>query len=332
MLLQNRDKSRAVVSFFVCAILISGSIFVLLFRQRILDQITVWQFQPTSEITTLTDRLGLNNDGKLIFFASQPQLSSQNYFNEVCSRIENTTSILGCYSDYRIYIYNVVDEKLDGIREVTAAHEMLHAVFQRMNDTEKAELAKLLEAEYKKLENIQEFVDLIDFYARTEPGERTNELHSVIGTSVATISSELESHYSKYFSDRQQVVGFYAKYNGVFQDLNDRAKILMDQLNNLSINIPSRSSQYNLDVQTLNADIIIFNNRAKSGYYASQWQFNVDRSALEARVVGIDLVRDSINADINNYNSILTEYNSIASESKKLFNSMDSTLVEAPSV
>lgn len=331
MLLQRREKSRIIISFIVCAILISGSFFILFFRQRILDQITVWQFKPTAEITTLTDRLGLNDDGKLIFFASQPQLNSSSDFNNVCKRIEYTTSILGCYSNYQIYIYNVTDAKLDGIREVTAAHEMLHAVYQRMTEAEKANITPLLEAEYKKLSTNKDFVNLIDSYARTEPGERINELHSVIGTSVAKINPLLEDHYSQYFSDRQAIVRFYVKYNGVFQDLNDRAKVLADQLNALSISIPAKSSQYNLDVQTLNSDINMFNSRAESGYF-TQSKFNTEKAILEARVVGIDSTRDSINSDTVNYNAILSEYNSIASESKKLFNSIDSTLIEAPLV
>lgn len=332
MLLQKRNKSRTIASFIVCVILIAGTFFILLFRQRILDQITVWQFKPAQEISILTDRLGLNNNGKLIFYASQPELDSSNYFNKVCNRIEYTTSILGCYSNFRIYIYNVTDVKLDGIREVTAAHEMLHAVFQRMSDAEKTELGVLLEAEYKKLENDKDFVGLIDFYARTEPGERINELHSVIGTSVASIDPALEAHYSQYFSSRQLVVQLYVKYNGVFKDLNDRAKILIDQLNVLSTDIPTRSSQYNSDVQTLNSDIKLFNNRVESGYFKTQWQFDNERAILESRAAGINLVRDGINTDISNYNSLLIEYNSIASESKKLSNSIDSTLMEAPSV
>jgi len=332
MLLQKRNKSRAVVSFIVCVILITGTFFILLFRQRILDQIIVWQFRPAQEISILTDKLGLNNNGKLIFYASQPELDSSNYFNEVCNRIEYTTSILGCYNNFRIYIYNVTDVKLDGIREVTAAHEMLHAVFQRMSNTEKTEVGVLLEAEYKKLENDKDFVDLIDFYAQTEPGERINELHSVIGTSVASIDPVLEAHYSQYFSNRQLVVRLYTKYNGVFQDLNDHAKVLTDQLNALSISIPARSSQYNLDVQTLNSDINIFKSRTENHYYTSQWQLNVDQSALNARIDEMNTTMINIEDEINNYKTILTEYNSIASESRKLFNSMDSKLVETPSV
>ena len=40
------------------------------------------------------------------------------------------TAVLGCYANREISIFNVTDQRLDGIREVTAAHEMLHA--QRM--------------------------------------------------------------------------------------------------------------------------------------------------------------------------------------------------------
>lgn len=332
MLQQRRSKGKIVVNFIVCVALVSVSIFILLFKQHILDQIIIWQFHPTTEVSTLANRIGLSDDGKFVFLVSRPELDSSANFNKVCSRIETTTSILGCYSNFRIYIYNVTDTKLDGIREVTAAHEMLHAAYQRMSTAEKAKVDLLLEAEYKKLQTNKDFVNLMTFYARTEPGERDNELHSIIGTVVGSIDPALEAYYNQYFSNRQAVVVLYAKYNGVFQDLTDRAKVLADQLNALVISIPASSTQYNLDVQTLNSDITAFNKRVEDGDFISQGQSNTEQTALVARVDNIGATRTSINNDIDSYNAILVEYNSIASESKQLYNSMDSTLVPVPSV
>ncbi len=77
-------------------------------------------------------------------------------------------AILGCYVTQRIYIYDVKDAKLDGIREVTAAHEMLHAAYERMSSSEQTKVNALLEVEYEKLRNDKDLAERMAFYARTE--------------------------------------------------------------------------------------------------------------------------------------------------------------------
>jgi len=335
MLPKKKSKNRIVLNLVICFILLALSALVILFRQRIIDQISVLQFEPTSEILSLTNRLGLSSEGKFYFYASHPELESAADFNQSCNqtnKIENTTSVLGCFTSSRIYIYNVTDEKLNGIREVTAAHEMLHAVYQRLDDSEKNKLTNLLEAEYKKLSSDANFADLMAFYDKTEPGEKYNELFSVIGTTVADIDPLLESYYDKYFSDRQAIVNYNKAYNGVFKDLSDQATALSSQLDVLSKNIPTETAQYNADVNTLNADIDLFNARAAAGDFGSLNQFYLERANLESRVSAINDTRASVNADIDKYNSLLDKYNSIALESQQLYNSIDSKLAEAESV
>lgn len=305
---------------------------IIIFRQRIIDQISIWQFTPSDEIVALVDRIKFSDEGKFYFYTSHPELESAADFNKSCNRIESTTSILGCFNNFKIYIYNVTDTRLDGIREVTASHEMLHAVYQRLSQNEKTELNKLLENEYEKLSNDSSFVELIAFYEKTEPGERYNELFSVVGTTVADLDSELRVYYDKYFSDRQTIVAYNNKYNGVFKDLSDQASSLATTLNTLSETISTNSEKYNADVEILNDDIDSFNERAELGNFKSLSQFYSERSIIEARVDAINLTRQSINEDINTYNSTLVNYNSIALESQQLYDSIDSILAEAESI
>lgn len=328
---QKYSKATAASTFLVCCVLSAISLLLIINKQHVIDQITVWQYNPTSEISALVDRAGMSNYGKFLYLASQPKLDATQDFNVECDRVENITSILGCYSNYRIYIYDVTDPQLDGIREVTATHETLHAAYARMNNDEKSKVDALLEIEYKKLENDKNFTERMAFYDRTEPGQRDNELHSVIGTEVVDINPVLEAHYSEYFSDRQKVVALNTKYSSVFQELENRANKLSEQLNELASSVSDRVSQYNIKVKALNSDIITFNNRVDSGKI-SQEQFNYERFVLTTRVSDLDAMRTSINNDIKTYDSILAEYNSIASQSKKLNNIIDSTLAPAPSI
>ncbi len=323
---------RALVSLGIVIACGVGASAILLNRQHILDQIAVWQYQPSSDIASLADRAGMNDGGKFLYYASQPKLDGTQTFNNECQRIETSSAILGCYVNSRIYIYNVTDSQLDGIREVTAAHEMLHAAYQRMGDDEKKTVDALLEAEYTKLANDPDFQERMAFYARTEPAERDNELHSIIGTEVASISPELEAHYSHYFTNRQQVVALSQKYKSAFTNLTNQASQLATELDTLASRISAQSAQYNADVKTLNADIAAFNQQAASGGFLSQGQFNSQRATLLARVSALDAERDAINSDIATYNSKLATYNGIATQSEQLYNSINSTLAPAPSV
>ena len=332
MLQRKYSKATVVLNVIICALLLLMSYLIIVNRQYIVDQVVVWQFKSTSQLDNLVDRSGMNDYGKFLFHASQPNLDATQAFNDECDRIENTTSILGCYKNYRIYIYDISDAQLDGIREVTATHETLHAAYERLSTSEQTRVNALLEAEYSKLATNKDYTERMAFYARTEPGERYNELHSVIGTEVTDISPELETYYSKYFSDRQKVVALNTKYSSVFINLKNRANTLATQLNALSTSINSQSAEYNSDVQVLNKDITLFNSRANSGSFTSQPQFNTERSALSLRVTAINTLRDSVNNDIATYSSTLKEYNSIATESKTLYNTIDSTLAPATSV
>jgi len=321
-------KLSSVIGLFLAIALIIGYIN----RQYIIDQAIVWAFKPTAGVVNLADRSGMNDGGKFLYLASQPQIQESQDFNLSCSRIEAVTSILGCYSNGQIYVYNVTDPQLDGVREVTAAHETLHAAYIRLSSADKSVLDNLLEAEYKKLISDVSFQQKMAFYDRTEPGQRNNELHSVIGTEVAVVSPELETYYDRYFSNRQAVVALNAKYITVFKSLESRANELKTQLDTISADISTRSAQYNADVVAMNSAIADFNYRADNSMFDSQYQFNQQRSSLVNRVNVLNNDKNEIDNQVVTYNALVIEYNSLATQSQKLYNSMDSTLAPAPSI
>lgn len=301
-------------------------------RQLILDHIAVWQYKPTEEIAGFVDRTTMNEKAEFLFYASRPSLEATQAFNDKCSRIEKSTAILGCYDSDRIYIYNVPDQKLDGIREVTSAHEMLHAAYLRMGDAERNMVNALVEAEYAKLSGDGDFAERMAFYARTEPGERDNELHSIIGTEVANVSVELEEHYKKYFTDRGQVVALHSQYASIFAELQIRSEELSNQLTALKESIEISTATYNLQVKQLNQDISGFNARANGGDFSSQAEFDKERTNLVSRAVTLDAMRESIDEERKRFDALREELLIIASESEALNKSIDSSLAPAPSL
>lgn len=332
----NTKQSNAhgyVASLVVILLSVAVTLLLLLNRQQVIDQVYVWQYTPSAEISAIVDRTSMNEKGEFLFYASHPTIEESKVFNEKCARIEHSAAILGCYDGRNIYVYNVKNPKLDGIREVTSAHEMLHAAYMRLSDEERKKIDDLLETEYAKLRNDTEFAERMAFYARTEPGERDNELHSIIGTELESISAELEQYYKRYFNDRKKVVALHTQYASVFASLQLRSKELSDQLTVLADAIEENSGVYNMQVSQLNKDIATFNTRANNGEFETQAQFDAERARLTARVAELDRLRLSINADRMAYKELREELLSIASESDALNRSIDSSsLAPSPSL
>lgn len=301
-------------------------------RQLVVDHLSVWQYQPNEEVVGLASRAGMNGNGTFIFYTGHPVIEEAGSFNQKCTRKEANSAVLGCYSGQNIFIYNVKDTRLDGIREVTAAHEMLHAVYIRLGDTERARINDLLAKEYEKLKDRQEFSERMAFYERTEPGERDNELHSIIATEVGSIGVELEEYYARYFADRARVVELHEKYAAVFSDLQKRGESIAAQLTQLASTIEVETDGYNAAVNSLNQDIVTFNARTNSGGFSSDAAFQNERNSLIARARQLDGRRATISASIKEYNQLRDELAALATESEALNRSIDSSLAPAPSL
>lgn len=323
-----------IVAFVVSLVTISFAVWLFLNRQFALDQMTVWGYQPSSSIKELDEKVQFTDKGIFAFYATKPVVASPQEFNDKCPRQEAGSAILGCYtSDDRIYVFDVTNEQLDGIKEVTAAHEMLHAVWQRMSGSERDKISGLLKETYEKGAS-EELRERMAYYQRTEPGEFSNELHSIVGTEMASLSPELETYYAQYFKNRQLIVDQHAKYSGVYQALYTRANELVQNMDTLAKGIETRSTAYEANVSQLSADIASFNSRANGGSFSSVAQFNSERAALLNRSTQLERDRASINSDIESYNALYGEYQTIASQIELLNNSIDSfkVLEESPKV
>lgn len=323
---------RQVIGFCFVAVLGFAAVWLVSHQQYVIDQIAAWQYQPTSQVADLATRDTLTPNARFTFYASQPVVEDAATFNKDCVNTEQGSAILGCYVGDRIYVYNVTDPQLDGIQEATAAHEMLHAEYQRLSATERKKVDALVEAEYAKLKGTADFADRMALYARTEPGERDNELHSIIGTEVSNISPELEAYYSKYFTNRQAVVKMHDAYNSQFVALSAKKTDLANQLTTLNAKIDSETQQYNATASSLNGDIQDFNAKAAAGSFKSQAEFDSARAALVSRINNLDTQRGAVNADIAEYQTLYSEYQAVVGQSDSLTRSIDSKLAPAPSL
>lgn len=294
-------------------LIIGGGVWALTNQQRISDQFTVWQFDPSATIAEYVTDSGMSDEGKFLFYASRPTIQTNPTFNSTCSNVEENFGVLGCYfpSKKSIYLFDVADERLSGIEQVVAAHEMLHAAWDRLSSAEQARLTPLLEAEATRMKDDPEFAKTLAFYAKTEPGERANELHSIIGTEFSELDAQLEAHYSEYFTDRSTVVALHEKSNAVFTAQQDASQKLVDQLDALRASIDDDYSSYNSGYDSLNDDIEAFNTRADSGDFHSVDQFNNERESLLSRQDSLNDLYDSVEDDVSTYDDLVEQLESL---------------------
>jgi DNA-binding transcriptional regulator YbjK len=313
-------------------VLLTLAVLILLFRQDIIDKYHVMNYTPSAEMQAVTQRSGFSDVGTYLFFASRPLLQDRTSFNDSCRSVATEqTAILGCYAAQRIYLFDIDDPRLDGVKEVTAAHEMLHAVYDRMSFDEKKDINALLEAQSQALGNDQGRVDeLLAQYAETEPGERLNELHSILGSEIATLSPELEEYYAQYFTDRAGLVSLAQKYQSVFNELQQQQDTLVNELNALADAVDAQSAAYRRNLQVLEGDIAAFNRRANSGTLTRE-EYDRERTALLLRQNILRQEYGEIQELIRSYERKRAELAAINSESNALNRSINSSLDAEPS-
>ena len=298
------------------------------FGPQLLDEFRAQQYTPSSHISAIEQRVTLTSAGRRIFYATSPEVQDSGQFNGSCHSVERTTAILGCYYRDRIYLYNVQNSELDGALDVTAAHELLHAAYARLSTFEQHKVDGLVRAAYQKVKNEPTLKRLMEYYKQAEPGAEINELHSILGTTIANLDSELERYYARYFTNRASIVTLNQRYTQVFSELDQQATSLRAKISAEESSLKTETDAYQNELNQLNSDIQSFNQRAVSGDFSSQ-EFYATRSALSGRVASLNSQQNQLNTRISAYNTMIAEYNKLAVRAQQLNQSMNG--VSAPS-
>lgn len=327
---QQFGATGSIISLVVSVAMIVAAVLIMLNRHRIYDTYVSSTFQPSNQVAAYVDSTGMSSEGKFYFYASRPSLEDASSFNTHCSNTEVGSAVLGCYASRQIYIYDVNNPQLDGIKDVTAAHEMMHAVYDRLSGQKKSEVNTLVTAEYERRKSDSKLAERVALYDKIEPGQRTEELYAIFATEATTINAALETHYSEYFSDRRKVTTLYDKYSSVFRELEARADVLSNELKSLEQTISDEKSQYESRSGELTTQIQAFNQRASAGDFTSENAFYAERNSLVARSTALEALRLQINQRIDEYTTKVNELNSISTRVTELNSSIDSKLKSGP--
>lgn len=328
----NPNKFGAAVGAAVLIIATAATMWAVAHRQTIVDTVRAMQFEPTAEIRAIKQKLVLTDEASLLFDASHPRLLAAKDFNDACGQHSETNSpIIGCYTMQTIFIYDVDTSELDGIEETTAAHELLHGVYERMSDADKAPINRELEKAYERVKTT-ELEERMAYYEKNQPGEELNELHSILGSEYADLSTILESHYAKYFTSRKKVLSYHDAYDGVFKRVTNQLQTLNEEINTIVEALNQRVRDYNAAVSRLDRDTTSFNERASSGGFSSQAQFDAERAELVSRQRTLDEQKRAIEASITSINGKKETYNALVDKYAALSRSINSSLAPTPSI
>lgn len=294
--------------------LVMVAVVIVLNRVWIYDWFRGLTYRPTVEAVKIKSDLGLTGRGEFLFNATQPVLSDAGEFNTNCRQNEDEVAVLGCYTGGNIYIYNIVSDELQGIRELTAAHELLHAVWARMSGSEQRDLTESLTRVFEKNQDL--LGPEIEPYDITEKQE---ELYVRAGTEVKDLPEDLERHFAEIFRNQDRIVDFYESYITVFREMKAQMENLANEMESIKVEIDDKKVEYENVLADLKADIKKFNSCAEAaGCFGSEREFYRQRSALVTRQDELDALSDEINDLVNTYNMKVDEYNADVTESRKL--------------
>jgi hypothetical protein len=305
--------------YLIIAMTIAVVIIVVRFEQDFEDWRKLMSYQPPVEIARLATTATMTDSARRLFYVNQPTIETRKSSLNLCKHSEHTI-VLGCYVPSKgIFLQAVTDPRLNGVMEVTAAHEMLHAAYQRMSLFEQTQLNQKLELVLKQIQNPR-ILKLVETYRSQDPRSVDNELHSILGTEVGNLSPELETHYSRYFTNRTAIVAFSERYESLFTSLRDKGKQLGQQLQRRKSTLEQLSARVKQEEKAIESErsnlqaAIVANPRSN---------YSVRISTFNERIRTYNRSFARLKEQTDTYNQMVTEYNSIALEEQSLVESLE---------
>lgn len=290
-------------------------------RYNVTDWLVLRNYTAPGEIVAIAEQAGLNQYGKRLFYVKNPQISDRETFATQCQGREQTI-VLGCYNGVGIYLFNVSNDRLDGVKQVTAAHEMLHVAYERLSSRERQRVDALIDTAYHRI-NDPRINALAASYHESEPGSVPNELHSILGTEVRNLGPDLEQYYGQYFADRSMVVSLSERYQKVFNDLKNEVErydadlaLRKSQIDRLEASLDQQGKD--IAVQRKLMDQLLASNQVS--------QYNSEVPSFNAQVDMYNRGIATLKEEIAQYNALVEKRNNLGLEQQSLAKSLDSRL------
>jgi hypothetical protein len=284
----------------------------------ITDSVKLAGYNPPPEVAAIAQQANMSDLGRRAFYLTTPKIEARKVGLKLCdSHNTKKTVILGCYvSNKGIFIQKVTDQRLAGTMQVTAAHEMLHAVYHNhLSEGEKREINAELVRVFDSLNNPR-LKKLIQIYRDRDPNQVSSELHSFLGTEVPNLGAKLEQHYAKYFVNRATVVAMAQKNEQTFAQIISKAKAIDQQLKSMKVDLDRRKQLVK------EQGIIIEKQRRQLGGIGNLDEYRSRLSSFDQQVNAYNEQVQISRQQVAKYNRLVTSYNALSSEEKSLEESL----------
>lgn len=311
-------KKVLILVTFVSVVVLAG--LAVINKQQLKDYYVVSTTDVQPAAAAIQSSIKLTDEGDFLYEASQPEVLASDAFNIACKNVaEEHSVVLGCYTNQRFYVYAVDDARLDGVQEVTAAHELLHAVYERLSNDEKAKLNTQLTAVASTIDD-QHFRETVEAYRKANARQVNNELHSILGTEIAVLPASLEEHYAQYFTDRQAIVAYSNQYQTVFRESERQRSVYEAQRATLKSQIDQINQQIDELQKTLNNKQQELKTLRRSDIAA----YNAQVPTFNNLVADYNALIEQVKSFIANYNEIIAKENALAVTQNELQQLLDS--------
>ena len=280
---------------------------------------------PPAEVAALVAGT-LTEEGEKILYRANPRVLDKAEFDVACPVDHELTVVLGCFNDGAIGILRVDRPELTRVMEVTAAHEMLHAAYVSLPRKDREKVDGWIEAFYFTVEDA-EIRELVSQYDQQGPLVRLNELHSILATELATLSPDLETYYSRYFTDRQRVVAAHESYAEVFRAIKQQVASLHAEIDRYRAQLTSLDARIGTTKEELDAM------NARLEQFRAQGNIRTFNSLIPQQNVLVDRYNgliDQYNQAVDVHNRKVDEVNALALEQDELATSLGSKPTAAP--
>ena len=303
--------------------LVLSIVFVVFRSQEIRDWWVLRGYVPSARVEKIGTETTMTDYARNLFYVHNPQIEPSNKFNLDCT-IAEASIVLGCYNGTGIFIYEVTDARLAGVQEVTAAHEMLHAGYDRLSDKERERVDILTAREMAKITD-ERLRTVIASYRSRDANIVPNELHSILGTEVRNIDPELETYYKKYFTNRSAVVALSEKYEQVFTDSKAKVERYDAELALIKSQVDILEKDLDIRADDLAIDKAELDRLAKTNRVS---EYNNKVPSYNQNVNSYNLDLERYKGLIDEYNGKVVERNSLTVEQNSLIKSLDSKAQE----
>jgi hypothetical protein len=294
-------------------------------QQNIRDEINLYGYTPPASVVQLADDVQLTPSARRMFYVNHPELLDRSAFNSSCSNRGEHTIVLGCYHpvDRGIFVFHVSDDRLTGVDQVTAAHEMLHAAYDRLGSRDRAHIDQLLLDFYNTKLSDPRIKTVIDTYRKTEPNDVPNEMHSVFGTEVTTLTPELEAYYKHYFTDRSLVTKYANDYQAEFTTRQQKVAEYDTQLTNMKNQIDNNTNELEAQESRISAFKRQMDIQRSTGDIAG---YNANVPVYNGQVDAYNNLISTTKGLITSYNQVVITRNELALQVTQLAQSIDSSI------